>query len=143
MKTIAILILFVSSLGAAAQTLPEAPTPHAFFDRTNVVLMSASAASIAADGFTTRNFVNHEMNPLARPFVNNNGKAAIYFGSSQAAVMGGMFLLHKTHHHKLERILPVVVTGVEAFWSIRNANLGTAPKVVVPPVDDSNHVKRF
>ena len=141
MKYLIVLLALIAP--AFAQTLPEAPTPHAFFDRTNIALMSVSATSIAADGFTTRNFVNHEMNPLARPFVHSNGKAAIYFGSSQAAVTGGMFLLHKTHHHQLERILPVVVTGIEAFWSIHNAGLKPFPKTVVPSVDNSNHVTRY
>jgi hypothetical protein len=136
------LLVLLGSFGASAQTLPDAPKPqHGFFDKKNVTFIAVSAAAISADGLTTRQ--NNadgfgEINPLASPFVHSNGKAALYFGGSQAAVIGGMYLLHRTHHHKLERILPLAVTGVEGFWTIHNIGLKHSMSSSLPP--DTHYV---
>jgi hypothetical protein len=138
-KLIIVLVVFFGSLAVSAQTLPDAPKAkidHSFFDKKNVALMAVSAAAISADGWTTRqNNIDgfSEINPVARPFVHSNGKAALYFGSSQAAIIGGMYLLHRTNHHKLERILPLVAAGVEGFWTAHNVGLRHTVSAVVPP----------
>lgn len=137
-----VLLILLGSFGASAQTLPDAPKPqHGFFDKKNFALIAMSAAAISADGWTTRR--NNadgfsEINPVARPFVRSNGKAAMYFGGSQAAVIGGMYLLHRTNHHKLERILPLAVTGVEGFWTIHNIGLKHTLPTALPP--DTHYV---
>jgi hypothetical protein len=119
--------------------LPDAPKPkaeHRFFDKKNVSFMVLSSAAIAADGWTTRqNNIDgfSEINPVARPFVHSNGKTAMYFGGSQVAIIGGMYLLHRTNHHKLERILPLVAAGVEGFWTAHNVGLRHTVSAVVPP----------
>jgi hypothetical protein len=145
MKLLVVMIFALAPMLAAAQ-LPEAPKPkaeHHFFDKTNVSLMALSSAAIAADGLTTRQ--NNadgfsEINPVARPFVRSDGKAALYFGGSQAAVVGGMYLLHRTNHHKLERILPLAAAGVEGFWAAHN--VGLTHTAAAPAPDTTNLVPR-
>lgn len=130
--------VFLGSLGASAQTLSDSPKPkaeHRFFDKTNVSFIALSSAAIAADGWTTRQNNTDgfgELNPFVRPFVRSNGMSALYFGGSQAAIMGGMYFLHKTGHHRWERILPLATAGVESFWMVHNLRL-RMPVVALPP----------
>ena len=131
MKVNALLSILVLTLTATAlsQTLPDAPeakSEHHFFDRTNSLLMAAGSAAIAADGWSSRRMTdmgNIEQNPLARPFVGSNGGSVLYFGGSEAGLVGGMYWLHRSGHHKLEKVLPVFVSGLETWCAIHNAQL--------------------
>lgn len=60
------------------------------------------------------------MNPIARPFVQTRSGAAIYSAGSFGLLATGMYVAHKTNHHKLERILPFAVGGWEGLLSFRN-----------------------
>src|SRR5262249_37092085 len=54
--------------------LPEAPTPHPFWDKQNKVLFSLVAASSAADFAVTHYNLNRggtELNPIANVFTGN------------------------------------------------------------------------
>jgi hypothetical protein len=82
------------------------------------------AASLSADALSTQKGLAypgfHEMNPIARPFVQTRSGAAAYSAGSFALLAGSMYVAHKTRHHKLERILPFAVAGWEGFLSYRN-----------------------
>jgi hypothetical protein len=82
------------------------------------------AASLSADALSTQKGLAypgfHEMNPIARPFVQTRSGAAVYSAGSFALLAGGMYVAHKTRHHKLERILPFAVAGWEGLLSFRN-----------------------
>lgn len=122
-------LLLALASTALSQTIPDAPeakTKHHFLDRTNSLLMGASAAALAADGWSSRSMLARgipEMNPLARPFVGSNGGSLLYFGGSQAGVVGGMYWLHRRGHHRLEKILPIAVSGMETWCAIHNSRL--------------------
>src|SRR6266481_2157158 len=119
-----------------ANAPPEAPMPvvivkpalkpktHRFFDATNTLGLGVIAASLTADALSTQKGLSYpgfyEMNPLARPFVKTRGGAAAYSAGSFALLTGGMYLAHRTGHHKLERILPFAVAGWEGILSYRN-----------------------
>lgn len=126
MKNLFTLFLFLvlCPFRSAAQQLPEAPQPHRFLDRTNLSLISASAVTLAGDGLSTQAFMafdnRGDINPIARPFVGSRKGDALYFGAAFAAEVGGMVWLHRHGHHRIERILPMVVIGVEAYTSIDN-----------------------
>jgi hypothetical protein len=81
------------------------------------VTLSADAQStqkgLAYPGF-------HEMNPIARPFVQTRTGGAIYTAGSFAVLAGAMYVAHKKGFHKLERILPFAVAGWEGWLSARN-----------------------
>jgi hypothetical protein len=105
--------------------IPRATPPHRFFDAKNVSGASAFAVGLAGDAWSTQRALAYpgtrEANPLARPFVSSRTGEAVYSGSSLGLMLGGMYLAHKTHHHKLERIVPWVMAGWEGFltgWNL-------------------------
>jgi Domain of unknown function (DUF5658) len=90
------------------QPLPEAPSTAKFWSLENRVNFSIFSAELLADAITTQRGLNQgmrEANPLARPLVTHGaaGQAAAS-GLSLAAGVGTAYLLHKTHHHKMERL---------------------------------------
>lgn len=102
----------------------QRPETHRFFDMRNTFALSAAAVSLTADTLSTQKGLAYpgfyEMNPLARPFVQTRTGAAVYTAGSLGLVAGSMYLAHRTHHHKLERIMPFAVAGWESLLSIRN-----------------------
>ena len=112
--------------------LKTPPKPHRFFDVQNSIGLTAMAGSLIADALSTQKglaFPNfHEMNPLARPFVQTRSGAAAYSAGSFALLAGAAYAMHKTHHHKLEHVFPFAVAGWEGFLSARNYHVIAANK---------------
>jgi hypothetical protein len=100
---------------------------HNFFDLRNSAGLAALAAGLTADALSTQKGLGlpgfHEMNPIARPFVQSRAGAAMYSTASFAFMGGSMYLAHKTNHHKLERVLPFAIAGWEGFLAVRNYHL--------------------
>lgn len=103
---------------------------HTFFDLRNSAAFVAVAAGLTGDALSTQKGLGlpgfHEMNPIARPFVQSRTGAAFYSAASFALMGGAMYLAHKTNHHKLERVLPFVIAGWEGFLAARNYHLISA-----------------
>lgn len=104
----------------AVPTNPVAQTPveHKFWDRKNTALFATVAAFSAADFVVTRDNLSHggrELNPLTRPFSGSTAGLAVNFAGETAGVIGVSYLFHKTGHHRLERMAPLVNFGVSAF----------------------------
>ena len=120
---------------AAAQPAPalllikpqRIESPHRFFDLQNATALAALAVGLTSDALSTQKGLAlpgfQEMNPLARPFVQNRPGAALYNAASFALIGGGMYFAHKTGHHRLERILPVAIAGWEGFLAARNYHM--------------------
>ncbi|HKD79442.1 MAG TPA: hypothetical protein VKH81_07085 [Candidatus Angelobacter sp.] len=128
---------------AGPAALPAAPSAlitvkknkeaHKFFDVKNSLALSAAAASLTADALSTQKGLAQpgffEMNPVARPFVQSRPGAAVYTAGSLGLVAAGMYVAHRTNHHKLERIFPFVIAGWEGVVSARNYHvIATRPK---------------
>ena len=97
--------------------LPEAPIAHRFWDRENRVLFSTVAAFSAADfAVTQTNLANggRELNPVTRLFSGSTAGLAANFAGETAGVVGLSYFFHRTGHHKLERITPVVNIAASA-----------------------------
>lgn len=123
-----------SVLAPATPALPAAPSAivlvkhkpetHRFFDVRNSLALSAVAASLTADALSTQKGLSYpgfyEMNPVARPFVQTRAGASVYNAGSLGLVAAGMYLAHRTNHHKLEHILPFAIAGWEGLVSARN-----------------------
>src|SRR5260370_11456188 len=81
------------------------PSPHQFFDFKNSFAAGAFAVGLAGDSWSTQHALAYpgtrEANPLARPFVTSRTGEAVYSGSSLGLLLVGMYLAHKTQHHKL------------------------------------------
>ncbi|HEX3094022.1 MAG TPA: hypothetical protein VHW72_15415 [Candidatus Angelobacter sp.] len=109
---------------AAVIKLKTPPSTHSFFDARNRLGFATLGASLTADALSTQKGLAypgfHEMNPIARPFVQSRAGAAAYNAGSFGLMAGLMYWAHKKEHHKLERILPLAVGGWEGLLSFRN-----------------------
>jgi hypothetical protein len=102
-----------------AQDLPEASTPHGFWDRANKMLFVSHATLEAVDfGITHHNLSDggRELDPMAKALC-ESGTAGqlVFFGGRMAGVVAISYLLHKTGHHRLERAFPVYASGDSAY----------------------------
>src|SRR5690349_10668326 len=104
--------------------LKTPPRTHSFFDSRNRLGLASLGASLTADALSTQKGLAypgfHEMNPIARPFVQTRVGAAAYNAGSFGLVAGITYWAHKKEHHKLERILPFAVGSWEGLLSFRN-----------------------
>lgn len=113
-----LLLLLVLTMALFGQDMPQAPS-HSFFERGSQIRMGVIAGLIAADGITTQHIlgVDHgsEMNPLVRPLVTKGAP-----GQAGASVLGYAFsigssyLLHRSGHHRLERLMLNTTIAIEA-----------------------------
>jgi hypothetical protein len=103
---------------ATPAQLPEAPGAHKFWDRKNRLLFATTVALNAADFTVTRANLSsggRELNPFVRPFTANSGTLALNFIGETAATAGISYLLHRTGHHRLERLTPSINIATSAF----------------------------
>jgi hypothetical protein len=126
LSVIALAVLSTSTMQAqnflatATPQLPEAPVQQPFLTIENKINLSILAGFVAADAITTQRGLNeglHEMNPVMRPFV-TRGAAGEAAGSAlgYGAAVGVVYLLHRTHHYKAERItMRLMVAGEGGF----------------------------
>jgi hypothetical protein len=90
---------------------------HKFWDRENRILFAASGALSAADFAVTRANLQsggRDLNPVVRFFGPSTAGLAVNFAGETAGVIGVCYLLHKTGHHKLERVFSMVNIGSSA-----------------------------
>jgi hypothetical protein len=105
-----------SFTASSTSTLPDAPSQHRFWTVENKVSASVLAGLIAVDAVTTQRGLNQglrEVNPIMRPFV-TRGAAGEAAGSALGfgAGVGVVYLLHRSHHYKAERItMRMIVAG--------------------------------
>lgn len=125
----------------AAATEPAAP--HKFFDRLNLALTAGNLTAQIADAVTTQHLLSRsgtvryreingnltpvtyyytEANPVARPFATRGwGGAVAYLGIVTSADLSLRYMFHRTGHHKLERVVPMVFGAVSGMAASRNA----------------------
>jgi hypothetical protein len=123
-------------MGVSAASLPAAPcsdiglglvqtgplsSEHNFWDRQNLSLVIVHAGLETADFVLTHQAIasgGHELNPIARPFVNmGTGGQIAFFAGGTLASLGVSYLLHKTHHHRLERMVTWYSIG-DSVWGV-------------------------
>lgn len=101
-----------------ANTLPEAPSQHRFWDNQNRILFTTVVALSAADFAVTRANLRNggkELNPVTRIFSGSTAGLAVNFAGETAGIIGLSYYLHKTGHHQLERITPMLNIGASSF----------------------------
>lgn len=135
----------VDAPSAVMVAATEAPAPgaHRFFDQRNLELTAGNLFAQIADGITTQHLLSRsgqmrnvrihgvltptpyfyeEANPVARPFATRGWAGeATYIGMVTGTELGVRYLLHRTGHHKLERIVPLAFAAVSGFAASRNA----------------------
>lgn len=108
--------------------MPDAPSktqPHAFWDRTNILLFSGVAVFRGLDYASTQNFLARGREEVLIPddIVNNSAAFAGLEVASTAASIGLSYWMHRIGHHKIERWISIVHIGVTGFGVVRNYSL--------------------
>jgi hypothetical protein len=99
---------------AQPQSPPAAPS-HRFWDRENRLLFASVAASNSLDFAVTYSNLQDggkELNPVTRLFTGSTATLALNFVGETAGVMGVSYFFHRTGHHRLERLTPIVDTCI-------------------------------
>jgi hypothetical protein len=84
---------------------------HKFLDRTNIALFAISASLNTADFVVTHANLQSggkELNPIVRIFGRSGPGLSVNFIGETVGVIGVSYFLHKTGHHRLERMVPLV-----------------------------------
>jgi hypothetical protein len=107
------------SVVARAQVLPDGPSEHYFWDTANKLLFASHGVLEAVDfGITHHNLSDggREMDSMGKALC-ESGTAGqlVFFGGRMVGVVGISYLLHRTGHHKLERVFPVYASGDSAY----------------------------
>jgi len=96
---------------------------HRFFDAPNILVQAANIALMAADVATTREALKipgtRELNPLAR---SSAGLISLKIGAVGAG-MGIAYLMHRSGHHKAERIFPLFLGLPSGLAAIHNSRV--------------------
>jgi hypothetical protein len=90
---------------------------HRFWDTQNRLFFVAAAAFNGADFAVTRANLQsggQELNPLVQGFGRSTTGLAMNFIGETAGVISLSYFLHKTGHHKLERVVCLVNIGSSA-----------------------------
>jgi hypothetical protein len=113
----------------SAQAHPIAksqPTPpHAFWDRTNILLFSGVGVFRGLDYASTRNFQARGREEVLIPddIVNNSAGFASLEAAGTAASVGLSYWMHRVGHHRIERWISIAHIGVTGFGVARNYSL--------------------
>jgi hypothetical protein len=90
---------------------------HKFWDKENYALFAGVAATSSADFVVTRSNLQgggQELNPVVRIFGRSTAGLAVNFAGETAGVVGVCYFLHRTGHHRLERLTSMVNMGASA-----------------------------
>ena len=104
---------------------PQASPPHAFWDRTNILLFSGVGVFRGLDYASTRNFQARGREEVLIPddVVNNSAGFASLEAAGTAASVGLSYWMHRAGHHRIERWISIVHIGVTGFGVARNYSL--------------------
>jgi hypothetical protein len=119
----AVIILILLYGAAHAQTLPDSPssTRDDFFDRQNMALLASLTTWQALDAYETDRTLGEggvERFPIARHFCQSRERRIGYFWAGYAATIGSSYLLHRTGHRKLEKVVLVLgnMSAASGYW---------------------------
>jgi hypothetical protein len=90
---------------------PQTAVEHKFWDKQNVAWFAAAASASAADfAVTSANLRSggRELNPIVRIFGRSKVGLAVNFVGEAAGGISLSYFFHRTHHHRLERIVSLV-----------------------------------
>jgi hypothetical protein len=98
--------------------LPEASGHRRFWDRENTLLFAGTVLTSAGDFVVTRQNLQgggQELNPVARIFSGSTAGLVANFAGETAGVTGLSYFFHKTGHHRLERLAPMVNMAASGY----------------------------
>src|SRR5439155_19124856 len=94
---------------------------HRFWDKTNDWLFTAVAASRTLDYFSTLNMRRRGRQEilLNNDAVDNHAAFAVIEAAGTGVSIGASYLFHRTGHHKLERWVSILHTGMATSGAVR------------------------
>jgi hypothetical protein len=113
-----------AALSDGNPVLVERPVPvHKFLDGPNVLMHGLSAIMMAADVATTNRALEvpgtRELNPLAQSPAARYSLKCAGFGAGLAL----SYAMHRSGHHKAERIIPMLFGVPSAVMAVHNAGI--------------------
>ncbi|MGO9325496.1 MAG: hypothetical protein ACLP07_13125 [Terracidiphilus sp.] len=82
-------------------------------------LLGQASDAISTQRFRKRGF--EEQDPLAKPFVDQGWPGQIGLAAiDNAAQLSVMFFLHRTNHHRVERLVPITFGVASGVMGYRN-----------------------
>jgi hypothetical protein len=114
----------LSAMAGADPAVIQPPAQvHRFLDRQNVAVYTLNAIVMGADIATTRRALQvpgaYEVNPLMK----SPGASIALKAASFGAGLGVAYMLHKSGHHKAERIVPALFGLPSAVAAAHNAGI--------------------
>jgi len=115
------------SLPLTPSAVASSPS-HRFFDAPNLALTVVESTALVADGIYTQRALTdypeifREADPIARPFVSRGWPGQIAGGALfVTAEVGLRYWLHRKRHHRIERLLPLVLTVYGTVGAVHGA----------------------
>ncbi len=102
---------------------PPPRTAHHFLDAQNIGLLSLNALMMAADLATTRRALQVPGTYEANPLMKSQGTAIALKAGTIGMGVGIAYMLHKSGHHKAERIIPLFMGVPSAIAAAHNAGI--------------------
>ena len=142
------LTLALSSVVWGQSFTPAPVLQHSFWDRGNAALIVSDGVAKGFDAYFTHRalegklvlahcYTNEfggqtctvaywktasEVDPIARPFVRTTAGQVGYFAGTWAGDIGLAYLMHRTGHHKLEKITLSVGIGSSLYGGVTSAH---------------------
>ena len=113
-----------SAMAGADPAVIEPPAQvHRFLDRENVIVYTLDAISMSADIVTTRRALQVPGAYEANPLMKSQGAAIALKAASFGAALSVAYMLHKSGHHKAERIVPPLFGIPSVAAAMHNAGI--------------------
>ena len=104
--------------------ITEPPPPvHRFLDARNIGLQAINIAIMAADIASTRRALQVPGAREANPLAGSQGGVLALKIAGVGAGLGVAYMMHRTGHHKAERLVPVIFGTPSALAAIHNAGI--------------------
>lgn len=113
-----------STVAGADPAVIEPPGQvHRFLDRENVAVYTLNAIAMSADIVTTRRALQVPGAYEANPLMKSQGAAIALKAASFGAALSVAYMLHKSGHHKAERIVPTLFGIPSVAAAMHNAGI--------------------
>ncbi len=102
---------------------PPPARPHHFFDAQNIGAFSLNAIMMAADLATTHRALEVPGAREANPLMRSQSGAIAMKAATMGAGIGIAYMLHKSGHHRAERLLPIFMGAPSGIAAAHNAGI--------------------
>ncbi len=117
------LIPWSARAGGNGMITEPPPSVHRFLDARNIGLQAINIAIMAADIASTKRALQVPGAREANPLTGSQGGILALKIAGVGAGLGVAYMMHRTGHHKAERVIPVIFGAPSALAAIHNAGI--------------------